>query len=438
MPLHSKNERLDFFPSIFSNREDNEADQDQVQNALENFYFEIVEVPREAVRQAQRSISRLLELVIPRLRRNRFGFRYGSPILCDQLFENLKTIEIDIVEMIIPLTVARPQWENHPTEPGYVLLPLPEPKKDMMLAENPWRHFKSKDGKFLSPMQVIVVTWALLRDALVLPWPVKGFEMMSLKMKTDGCVIYLKDREINLIVRIIIGLRFDDKENCLLYSKPFPNDHDPRSDFLWRLNYVEQELKILKAIEPADRFRRAQALKTICAFTKLDPVFKSLSEYQILTVLFHICDDEMHEKTWHKKTLKDCFYLILNKLFEFLKDACLPHFFIKDFNLLKTMSANDRKLLMGRIKFIMSNDKELIRVCRRRALNYKAMTQSLNIDPEIREAMDPAPDGCDEFYQANDNDLGEEFKVEYVFKKKNNNNISNAIDNVKNDALVKL
>jgi hypothetical protein len=385
-----------------------------MQNALETFYYEIAEIPKDRVKAVQRSINRMLELVMPRLRRNRFAFRFGNPILSDPLFENLKTISVDSVELVIPMILPRPFWEPHPTIAGYVRLPLPEIKKDTLLAENPWRHFKSKDGLYLSPLQVTVVTWALVRDTLVLPWPVKAYEMLPLRLKHEGCVLLLKDTEIDLTVKIIIGLKFDEKDPCNLYTKPFEDDIDTRSDEYWRLTFIENELKILKVIEPADRFRRAQAVKTLCALTKLDPIYRALNDYQILTVMFNITDEELHDKTWHKKSLKECFYLLLNKLLFFLKQGNLPHFYISNLNLFRTMEIRDKKLLIGRVSFMSVNEKEVIRVCRRRALSYKA-----SLLPPIEtliEEYDSAPKGTDLFYEATDDHLGEEFKVDYYAK----------------------
>ena len=82
----------DNFPTIFSHRADNEANQDDMQKALEIFYYEIAEIPKDRIKAVQRSVNRMLELVMPRLRRNRFAFRFANPILSDPLFENLKTI----------------------------------------------------------------------------------------------------------------------------------------------------------------------------------------------------------------------------------------------------------------------------------------------------------------------------------------------------------
>ena len=404
----------DNFPTIFSHKADNEANQDDLQNALEAFYYEIAEIPRDRIKAVQRSVNRMLELVMPRLRRNRFAFRYAAPILSDPLFENLKTISVDTVEMIIPMIIARTLWEPHPTVAGYVRLPLPEVKKDTLLTENPWRHFKSKDSLYLSPLQTTIVTWALVRDTLVLPWPVKGYEMLPLKLKHEGCVLLLKDTEINLTVKIIIGLKFDEKEPCNLYTKPFEDDFDTRSDEYWRLTFIENELKILKVIEPADRFRRAQAVKTLCALTRLDPIYRALNDFQILTVMFNITDEELHEKAWHKKSLKECFYLLLNKLLYFLKEGNLPHFYINNMNLFRNMSLKDKKLLIGRVSFMSLNEKEVIRVCRRRALTYKASILPKN-ETNVDE-LDAIPKGTDEFYVSTDDHLGEEFKVEYQTK----------------------
>jgi hypothetical protein len=309
------------------------------------------------------------------------------------------------------MIVARTHWEQ--AQAGYVTLPLPELKKSSLLSENPWRHFKSRDSKYLSPLQVTIVTWALVRDCLELPWPIKGYVMLPLRLKTEGCVIFLKDIDIDMTVRLVIGIKFDEKETCNLITKPFENDIDPRSDSLWRITYIEQELKILKALEPADRFRRAQALKTLSALTKLDPIFKALNDYQLLTVLFHLCDDELDEKRWHKKSLKECFCLILNKLLEFLKNGNLPHLYIKNLNLFQNLRSIDKRLLVGRISFMIFNEKEIIRVCKRRTLSYQASTQACALDQEIKDQFDIPPEGCDDFYVPEDNHLGEEFKVSF-------------------------
>jgi hypothetical protein len=382
-----------------------------MQSALEKFYYDIAEIPKDRVKSAQRSVNRMLELVMPRLRRNRFAFRYGTPILSDPFFENLKTISVNTIEIIVPMITARTFWEAHPTIPGYIRLPLPEVKKDMLLAENPWRHFKSKDSKYLSPLQTTIVTWALLRDAIILPWPVKGYEMLPLRLKTDGCILFLKDKEIDLTVKVIVGLKFDEKDPCNLYTKPFEDDFDYRSDEYWRLTYIENEIKILKAIEPADRFRRAQAVKTLCALTKLDPIFTALNDYQILTVMFNITDEELHDKAWHKKPVKDCFYLLLNKLLFFLKEGNLPHFYINNMNLFRNMSIKDKKLLIGRVSFMSVNEKEVIRVCKRRALSYRASLVPKS--EEVVHELDTIPKGSDDFYVPADDHLGEEFKVTY-------------------------
>lgn len=234
--------------------------------------------------------------------------------------------------------------------------------------------------------------------------------MMPLRFKSDGSVIYLKDRELDMKVKVIIGIKFDEKENCILYTKPFEDDIDPRSDEYWRLTYIENELKILKAIEPADRFRRAQAVKTLCALTKLDQIYKALNDYQILTVMFHMIDDEYNDKAWHKKSLRECFFLLLKKLLGFLKNSNLPHLFIKDMNLFRNMTIGEKKMLVGRVDYMIQNEKEVIRVCKRRALSYKA-----NLVPQIEEVieeLDTIPQGTDDFYLADDDDLGSEFRVQ--------------------------
>ena len=78
------------------------------------------------------------------------------------------------------------------------------------------------------------------------------------------------------------------------------------------------------------------------------------------------------------------------------------------------MSLKDKKLLIGRVSFMSLNEKEVIRVCRRRALTYKASILPKN-ETNVDE-LDAIPKGTDEFYVSTDDHLGEEFKVEYQTK----------------------
>ena len=112
---------------------------------------------------------------------------------------------------------------------------------------------------------------------------------------------------------------------------------------------------------------RKKTFTALKALVSVEHTLVGLDSYQIKTVLLHCFDRDVDcMPRWQRNVIENLFLDLIGELYHFLKIRNLPHFYIKDYNLLANM---DKKLLHNitqRLGFIINNPKELIRILNKR------------------------------------------------------------------------
>jgi hypothetical protein len=326
---------------------------------MDKFHSDSLQISAQRIETVKSSVQTLVNLFKMGLHLNKYKIKYDDMILSDPLYENLRVVEIEHVDVILPIIIPETKLETFDGLPGYVCLKIPQEKIKK------FKNVKSDSSAYVSLAIVAQATWKCMGRCLANQ---TSFELMPLDVATYGHVIHIRNIREPFIVKICIGVKFDFHQNCRITTKPLDSDAHLGSDFLWRITFIERELKLMSSVNRIDGLKHVQALRILLGLIKLDRMFKSLHEYHVFTVFLHTCENEMRFKNWDTKDLIECVYILVLSLLGFLVAGNLPHFFLQNLNLFLNLKFSERTLLIGRLKSILSNKNELKRLLERRTV----------------------------------------------------------------------
>ena len=111
---------------------------------------------------------------------------------------------------------------------------------------------------------------------------------------------------------------------------------------LWYQSSRTQELEMFETMDEDGGCRR-KCLQILQAMSGNQSPLCLLSEYQLQTVLLHLCEEESE---WEDVMMAERFLDLLKRLEQFLEDGCLPHLHHPEMNLFEGFSSRQ----LGRIK----------------------------------------------------------------------------------------
>lgn len=316
--------------------------------------------------------------LVPRLRKNRFGIVFNDPIFCDTFFENLQVVHIQRINILIPITI-RPVEKERLEKIGYVYLRIPGSVNDEELSRyDPWGYMRSrKDRQYLSPAVLVQLVHSLTDDALREPYPIHHFTLEPLDFDREGAVIRIRHDELMFTLCLSFGLKIK-KTDPYFVTKPFILDEYLQSKRAWRISYVENEMKCLKALHRADHFRHAQAIKVFLALVKLNRIFSVLNEDIIKALMVYICDDDLMSRNWNRRRCHDIFWSLFDLLYVSVDQQALKHPYLPDMNLLANIERTKLIRLKKHLDYIVEHQHEFERFFNRRILSCKRRRTELN------------------------------------------------------------
>lgn len=334
---------------------------------LEAYYHEVAEVAEEKVDSAQKRAKKLMEVLVPRMRNNKYDLTLSRDgvIYSGSTYDDTQVLSVDEVDILLPFDKLKCQVEL--LEPGYICVVIPRMKKQLPDQPDRYRFGRSKDNRmYLSPIVVCKTFHKMLEHALKYPIEIPNITLMPLfQSETDGPQIslMLKGRlQLNIIPTI---LQDGDKPDVI--TRAYLYDENPRSDMLWRYLHREKELKIMNTINTADKGLRKRAFKILKTIFLREKTLQGLSTYHLKTILYNSFESTVDSSPrWQRDDLETCFVCLLNHLAHYLAAKKMPDFFVEGFNLLDHMPTKIYSPLASRIRMVVSNPLEVARLLRRR------------------------------------------------------------------------
>jgi Mab-21 protein len=103
------------------------------------------------------------------------------------------------------------------------------------------------------------------------------------------------------------------------------------------------------------------------ALTSVEPALDGLSSYHVRTVALYALDRAVDDAThWQRHTAAAAFLDLLAELDRMLSDGQMPHFFFRRLDLLATVPSRTVDRWRSRVRCLVENRAELIRVLKRR------------------------------------------------------------------------
>ena len=331
--------------------------------SLESFYDEVAITSVSDRAGAERTAKTLMSTLLSKCTKlgRGMGFRFTRAVYAGSTMDGTQVVDTTNVDVFLvfelPIKIVRV-----PTlEPGYRMIPLRKFLTDDTKKYDPWQFGRSVDGLHLSPLRVNKNVYDLVarslrynEEAHLEPYTLEEGKA-PIKVKFNGHVVH------------ITPAIFLHAEDTFLVTRPDRFDEHVNSDMMWRMSFVTKERKLLDTMNKTDRGMRKKTFTALKALVSVEHTLVGLDSYQIKTVLLHCFDRDIDcMPRWQRNVIENLFLDLIGELYHFLKIKNLPHFYIKDYNLLANM---DKKLLHNltqRLGFIINNPKELIRILNKR------------------------------------------------------------------------
>ena len=331
--------------------------------SLESFFDEVAVTSvsdRQAAEQKAKSFMSTLLPKCTKLGRG-MGLRFTRVMYPGSTMDGTQVVEASDVDIFMVFELPVKTARIATLEPGYRMIPLRKFQTTDSKKYDPWQFGRSNDGLYLSPLIVNRKTYAIVERAIKFNIDVYLEPYVLQEGKAPICV------RLDGYTFHITPAIFLQSENVFLVTRPYRFDEHVNSDMMWRMNFVMQERKLLNTMDKTDRRMRKKAFIALKALVHVEHTLNCIDSYQIKTVLFHCFDRDVdNTPKWQRSTIENLFMDLVVELHHFLKMRSLPHFYVKDYNLLENM---DPKLLHNvtqRLGFIMNNPQELIRILKKR------------------------------------------------------------------------
>ena len=282
-----------------------------------------------------------------------------------------RPVEFDVMLVFDAHRIMRFFDEQYSRDhPGYAKLVF---KDHVSGGRELWGQFLTRDGKFLSPTQLVGRFYTLVRDAVkamteaerrrvsrIIP------NLPAVTLRIDGAI----DVDLVLSVEVLkwpscasgwgdfaTNRTWPTKRDVEqikikepkfhLVPKPFPSKSSASNDShpYWRISFSEAEKTLLKTGSPDKQFYKIT--KAICLAKKRD--LEPLTSFQLKNLFLH--NRSEHPRAKHDDTnLGESVVKFFQSLIHRLEQGSLPHFFVSRANLFAEMSGGDRMNVARELK----------------------------------------------------------------------------------------
>ena len=331
--------------------------------SLESFYDEVAITSVSDRVAAEKTAKTLMSTLLSKCTKlgRGMGFRFTRAVYAGSTMDGTQVVDTTNVDVLLVFELPIKTVKVPTLEPGYRMIPLRKFFTDDAKKYDPWQFGRSVDGLHLSPLRVNKNVHDLVSRAL--RYNEEAYlEPYILEEGQAPIKVKLNDHVVHITPAIFLHA-----EDTFLVTRPYRFDEHVNSDMMWRMNFVMKERKLLDTMNKTDRGMRKKAFTALKALVSVEHTLIGLDSYTIKTVLFHCFDRDVDcVPRWQRNIIENLFLDLIGELYHFLKIKKLPHFYVKNYNLLENM---DKKLLHNltqRLGFIINNPRELIRILNKR------------------------------------------------------------------------
>lgn len=344
-----------------------------LQTELEGFHQDVANVADAEYDIAQKEARLLMHFITRRTARMEFtnGLKIEKHIFAGSTFERTQSMYIKDIDVFLVFTL-HPSANSEFLKPGYQLIKLPKLKEKDRGTPDPWAFGRSEDETYLS--------------CRMIAWLFHGIIGAAIKSKPSASLqpFTIEEGKSQIIVTVngmynihIIPAAWDENLEAHLVTRPYFNDDNPFSDMTWRYDFSQSEKSMFEAMAFADRGSRVKVYQILRALIRLEHTLEGLEDEHIKMIILYLFDTDVdNTPRWQRGSLENCFKSVLKELKGHLMRRNLPHFFVKGRNLLDNMPDRTWNNLKNRVSFLVSNDKECVRILKKRT--------RLMIDPHAR------------------------------------------------------
>lgn len=329
--------------------------------------------------------------LLPYTKKNKYGLNLnGDPLFAGEI-PPWTPYNDDTPAYLCPIGVGNIEPECR--EPGYFVFPIPERTGTSLTVRK--LEVRSEDGENLSPKKMYENLYKVFDDG-ILKFK-KDFETDEPLEEDIGVVIpevtlYENNDIYSLVLSFprkgtyaeIIPTIAETKTGPFYVAKPFENDTDPGSDCKWRINFLTNEMSILKTVSSGDNEQRRNAVKILNELCRLEWKLKPVTPYHVKMVLLHEMDFQVdHSPRWQRFTLEHCFTLLMRKLLDFVKLGRLPHFFEEELNLWAHLSKSQIHFMGQFLESLLEDESKLQRILRRLRSKHVDLKNLLTENTEL-------------------------------------------------------
>ncbi|XP_078370407.1 cyclic GMP-AMP synthase-like receptor 1 [Oculina patagonica] len=345
------------------------TDLNSLRAPLLKFFKEKVSLSQEDISRTSDAVKSLLSTILDKIRKKDDTFAL-KPLNTGSYYEKLKVshpVEFDVMLVFDAHRIMRFFDEQYSRDhPGYAKLVF----KDFVHGGRElWGQFLTRDGKYLSPGELVGRFYKLVCDA------VKAMSGCVSQPILNGPAVTLTiDRKID--VDLVLSVEVKKWPRCAsgwgdfatnrtwptrcdveqikmkepkfhLVAKSFPDTRGVCTDshLYWRISFSNAEKTLLKSASTDKKYYRIT--KAICLAKKRE--LEPLTSFHLKNLFLH--NRSQYPRARHDdNNLGESVVKFFESLIDRLEQGSLPHFFVPRANLFVEMSRGDRMNVAGKLR----------------------------------------------------------------------------------------
>ncbi|XP_033634489.1 cyclic GMP-AMP synthase-like [Asterias rubens] len=342
-----------------------------IREALQDFYTRKVEVPEHIAELRKAKLDQILPGLLARVQRNTSRVRCLDAIYVGSTVEDLVIRGHADYNVIVPLSVVGTITPVSAGKPEQFVLRLPRLFNIKEVNEDRWAGWRG-ERNFLCPTLAnkmflkFIKKWHEVRqhsDTVVITnsgvktSPVRVVTSLGADATNENTAV-----TIEIIPGIVLGKKSADTRRLFIAKDFCGKEVSATDDPVWTQVSYESERALLLKVNRADGSCRARALKIFKTLRSKDDTLAHLTSYQMKHALLHLCDEQVDQSRWQRRTIEHCFAEILCKLTDFISRRELPHFFVSNLNLLEDIPERTLAKVESRLRVLSKREKELGRL----------------------------------------------------------------------------
>lgn len=333
---------------------------EELYRAFQNFHDKYAREPKDNMTKAKRIHHDLMQEIESTFRRNGICHRLEYTGSSYEGVKVRKGIDEDDLEFDVMMVVDKHKYDLQVLEdndrPGYAWLKInrgEQPSRGLDKVLKYWNFFGFISGDlYVDPNKTIDIFFGELQKLINESYQMKGKVKLrrhgpavQMDVHPDSGVLLWGPRlfSVDLVPAYEVG-------SALYVSKPLKGEVPIR--MTWRRSFSVQEKQKLSG-------GAKYVLRALKVVRNRESGLAPLTSYHLKTALFYEMDSE-HD--WNDRALVLRFLGVLGQLERSLANENLPHYFIREINLLSSVSSSSMRNMCDRIERIRGNENKLMNI----------------------------------------------------------------------------